>query len=579
MAGKLTPREIRQAMVALEQADPRHEIEVPMRDGCMLAADLYLPFPDPGRPVPAVVFGTPYDKRGVGAVAEGRFYQARDYAYISYDTRGRGKSEGEWRAHVNDGLDGHDVVEWVAAQPWCSGRVGTTGLSYGGWNQWATARERPPHLTCMASFAAAGRWMEEIPYTFGVFQLYFAYWVYGTRRRIQNSRSALDWETLLMQLPVTEMMDSLGAAPGTWPDMRDHDSLDEFWRGLRLDEDYARLDVPCLHVAGWHDREDLLGAFHHYESMMARSPRPQDQWLIVGPWPHVGTRYPQASYGGVAYGADAALDMDHLQLRFFEHFLKGIDSGWASEPKVRLFETGTNRWRSPATWAEPSARTPLYLRFQGGQTTLERERPAGAEVPRAYRYDPNDPVRVPGGLSYEEFYEPSLDESYLADRADVICYSSAPLEAPLLVSGWPRLELFASSDCEDTEWHVKLEDLGPDGRMLRVAAGCLRAVCRESLSYQVPLVRGQVTRFEVELNPVRHVFLPGHRLVLAVTSSDFPWFARNCNRVGRAVDQSNPLIALNSIFHGTGHASCLWLPVIEALDAEPGEASAASGTQ
>ncbi len=538
-----------------------------MRDGVLLAADVYLPDPDPGRPVPAIVFGTPYDKRGVGAVDEGRFLQARDYAYVSYDTRGRGKSEGEWRAHVHDGPDGHDVVEWVARQPWCDGRVGTTGLSYGGWNQWATAREHPPHLVCMASFAAAGRWMQEIPYTFGVFQLYFAYWVYGTRRRIMNSRSDLDWEALLMQLPVSELMDSLGAAPGTWPDMRDHDTLDEFWRSLRLDEDYRTIAVPCLHVAGWHDREDLLGAFHHYEQMLAASPRARDQWLICGPWPHVGTRYPQASYGGVDYGPAAAIEMDAIQLRFFDHFLKGYANGWPEVPRVQLFETGSNRWLTPPAWPRSTAAQPFHLRSGVQGAALRREAAPGPEPERSFRYDPKDPVRVPGGVSYEEFYEPPLDESYLTRRADVVFYATDPLDAPLAVSGWPQLELFASSDGEDTDWHVKLEDQGPDGRLIRVAAGCLRAACRESLSEMAPLVPGAVHRFEVELGPVTHVFQAGHRAVLAVTSSDFPWFARSCNRFGRAVEQRDPRVAVNTIHHGAEHPSRLWLPVVAEAEA------------
>ncbi|HEY6538092.1 MAG TPA: CocE/NonD family hydrolase, partial [Candidatus Dormibacteraeota bacterium] len=519
-----TPRERRQAQLTLVAADRRRELEVPTRDGVMLAADVYLPDPDPGRPVPAIVFGTPYDKRGFSAVAEGRFFQAREYAYVSYDSRGRGKSEGEWRAHVHDGPDGHDVVEWVAQQPWCDGRIGTTGLSYGGWNQWATAREHPAHLTCMASFAAAGRWMQEIPYTFGVFQLYFAYWIHATRRRIQNNRSTPDWERLLMQLPVSEMMAQLGAAPGTWGDLRDHDTLDDFWSGLRLDDDYPTIDYPCLHVAGWHDREDLLGAFHHYQSMMAASPRAGDQWLIVGPWPHVGTRYPQDSYRGVDYGAAAALDMDQIQLRFFDHWLKGAGNGWEKEPRVRLFETGSNRWLTPSAWPLPATRTPFYLRHRGDQLELDREPPATADPKRSYRYDPNDPVRVPGGLSYEEFYEPSLDETHLLQRPDVLVYLGPVFDSPLAISGWPSLELFADSDCDDTDWHIKLEDQGPDGRLTRVAAGCLRAVCRDSLANPSPLVPGQVTRFEVELNPVSHVFLAGHRLGLVVTSSDFPWF-------------------------------------------------------
>ncbi len=554
-----TPRQIRDSRLAHSLAAGPLELEVPMRDGLMLAADVYLP--RSGRAAPAIVLGTPYDKHRIGNADEGRFFQAHGYAYVAYDTRGRGKSEGQWRAHVNDGRDGHDVVEWVARQPWCDGKVGTTGLSYGGWNQWATAREHPPHLVCMASFAAAGRWMEEIPYTFGTFQLYFAYWVWGTRRRIQANRSAPDWERLLLQLPVSSIMESLDAAPGTWDDIRDHDTLDDFWRALRLDKDYCGLDLPCLHVAGWHDREDLLGAFHHYQSMMAASPRAADQWLIVGPWPHVGTRYPQSSYGGIAYGDEAALDMDHVLLRFFDHWLKGRENGWSSEPRVRLFETGTNRWLTPPSWPMSRDPAPFHLSLSGSEGRLSAAPPAGADPPRSYSYDPRDPVRVPGGLSYEEFYEPKLDESYLEQRADVLLYRTAPLRSPLAVSGWPRLELYGSSDGEDTAWHVKLEDQWPDGRLMRVAAGCLRASCRDSLSVPSPLVPGQVTRFDIEMSPVSHVFLPGHRAVLAITSSDFPWFARSCNRMGRAVDQTDPRIALNSVYHGAQGGSRLWLPL------------------
>ena len=108
------------------------------------------------------------------------------YVFVALDVRGRGKSEGEWRAFVNDGPDGHDAVEWIAEQPWCNGKVGTTGLSYKGWTQWATAAERPPHLTCMISTSAAGRWQQEIPYTDGCFQLYFGWWVFAVRRRISE---------------------------------------------------------------------------------------------------------------------------------------------------------------------------------------------------------------------------------------------------------------------------------------------------------------------------------------------------------------------------------------------------------
>jgi putative CocE/NonD family hydrolase len=554
-----TPRERLAAWMAAPV--PWFEAEVPMRDGVMLAADVYLPAgADAGAPVPAVVLGTPYDKRSPMHANEALMYQARGYAFVAFDVRGRGKSEGTWRAFVHDGRDGYDAVEWTAAQPWCDGNVGTTGLSYSGWNQWATARERPPHLRAMVSSAAAGRWQQEIPYTYGVFQLYFAYWVYATRRRVMADGDRVDWNRTLRILPVRRLMDGLGAVGETWPDMRDHDTLDAFWQHLRLDDHYADIDLPVLHVNGWHDLEDLLGGFAHYEGMAARSPARGRQRLIVGPWPHVGTRWPQRRYGGVDFGPAAALEMDDIHVRFFDRYLRGLDNGIDREPRLRLFEMGTNVWRELDTWP-PIAMRDLYLRHAYGRGALAPVAPDGDEGALTYRYDPLDPVTTPLDFARLSFDEPPLDQAYVERRSDVVLYTSAPLDRPLVVAGWPRLELYAATDGDDTDWHVRLTDVHPDGRSLRVTAGCLRAACRDSLRDPSPVTPDAVTRYEIELGPTLHAFLPGHRLRLVVTSSDFPWFARNLNRFGRIVDLDDPRVAHNRVHASPAFPSRLRLPV------------------
>lgn len=555
MEGK-TPRDRLNELMALEQTS--FEVEIPMRDGVMLAADVYLP--QGAGPAPAVVLGTPYDKSSPMHAPEGLLYQRSGYAYVSFDVRGRGKSEGEWRAFVNDGKDGYDVIEWVAAQPWCTGRVGTTGLSYSGWNQWATARERPPHLCAMVSSAAAGRWQQEIPYTFGVFQLYFAYWIYTTRRRIMADLTQVDWNELLMRLPVDDLMEALESPGLTWPDMRDHDSLDAFWQELRVDPYYKDIDVPVLHVNGWHDLEDLLGGMAHYEGMMQDSPAKERQQLIVGPWPHVGTRWPQSRYGGVDFGAAAALEMDEIHLRFFDHWLKGIENGVEQDPPVRIFEMGTNVWRAEQSWPLSGERKALRLGTDGEEGTLGRA-PEAAVGERSYRYDPQDPVTMPIDFARLSFDEPPVEQSYAESRPDVLVYTSPVLEEECVISGWPELTLYAATDCDDTDWHVKLTDVTPDGRSLRIASGCLRAACRESLEHPTPVVPGEIARYNVELGPTTHAFLPGHRIRLTVTSSDFPWFARSMNRFGHVAELGEPRVARNTVHHGGVHASRVRLPV------------------
>jgi putative CocE/NonD family hydrolase len=146
-------------------------------------------------------------------------------------------------------------------------------------------------------------------------------------------------------------------------------------------------------------------------------------------------------------------------------------------------------------------------------------------------------------------------------RADVLVYTSEVLSEELEISGWPHLELFASSDCDDTEWHVRITDVYPDGRSVKVCQGCRRASYRDSLEHPTPLVPGEIYAFDIELWPVEYAFQPGHQMRVTVTSSDFPWFARSLNQFGPLKDQSDPKIATNTVHHGAPHASRVRLPV------------------
>ena len=546
----------------------RFESGIPMRDGPELAADVYLPGEVPAAGVPAIVEVTPYGKDNSVLIADdAELYQSNGYAFVAVDTRGRGKSEGEWLAFVNDPEDTHDVIEWVAAQPWCNGRVGTTGLSYMGWVQWAAASERPPHLLAMVSTSAAGRWQQEIPYTNGVFQLYFGWWCYATRRRINESAGAevADWEEILRTLPVGALGEVIDGTGATWETVSGRDTLDDFWRQLRFDDRYDEIDVPCLHVTGWYDLEDLLGAFHHYEHMVRSSPARDSQYLLVGPWSHVKSRYPDRECGSVDFGEDAAVDMDAEHLRWFDYWLKEIPNGLEEVERVRLFEPGANTWRSAPAWPLSRSRTSLYL----GGGTLAADPPVD-EAATEYRYDPLDPTPTGVDVRRYPFEDVGLDQAANESRDDVVCFTSEPLSEPFTISGWPLAELHASSDCDDTDWHVKLTDVTPDGRSLRVSQGCLRAGCRDSLEAPSPLVPGEVYRFEVELWPTHHVFLPGHRIRVTVTSSDFPWFARNLNRFGPVRDQAEPRVARNVVRHGPATASRIILPTVSGAPPQSG---------
>lgn len=557
-----TPHDRFIAVMTAAAADalPVFETGIPMRDGIELSADVYLPTQG-GAAAPAVVTMTPYDKSGGLVAPEARVYQEHGYAYVAVDVRGRGKSEGEWRAFVNDGQDGHDIIEWVAAQPWCTGKVGTTGLSYMGWTQWATAAERPPHLTCMISTSAAGRWQQEIPYTDGCFQLYFGWWVYVVRRRITEwyGVSQTDWDEVLRRLPLEAIGDFIGPAGQTWRDMMDHDTLDAFWRDLRFDDRYQEIDVPCLHVTGWYDLEDLLGAFHHYEGMMQASPAREQQRLIVGPWSHVNSRFPHSAYGGVEFGPEAALEMDAIHLAWCNYWLKGEQNAALDAAPARLFETGSNRWREAAHWPLANNEASYYLGWDGSEGGLTHDVQDGD--PRSYRYDPSDPTPTRMDVRLYPLEDVPIIMNEVEDRPDVIAYTSTPLAAAVTVSGWPHLEFWGSSDCDDTEWHVKLTDVDAAGQSVKVCQGCLRASYRDSKEFPTPLTPGEPAKFTVELWPAHHTFLPGHRIRITITSSDFPWFARSLNQFGPLKDQATPRVATNTIHHGAATPSRVILPI------------------
>jgi putative CocE/NonD family hydrolase len=234
--------------------------------------------------------------------------------------------------------------------------------------------------------------------------------------------------------------------------------------------------------------------------------------LIVGPWSHGDSRNPHSSYAEIECGPEAALEMDDVHLAWFDYWLKGEATDAMASPPARLFETGSNRWRDADHWPLASGERSLSLGWDGENGWLSEDVPAPDSLERSYRYDPLDPVPTRMDVKRYRIEGVSIDMTEIETRADVVTYTSEPLRETLVVSGWPHLELWASSDRDDTEWHVKLTDVDESGRSIKVCQGCLRASYRDSLEHPTPLTPGEPHRFDIELWPVHHAFLPGHRI-------------------------------------------------------------------
>ena len=326
----------------------------------------------------------------------------------------------------------------------------------------ATVSQQPPHLKAAMPFSAGWPLAGGNPLHTAASRIFFVWWWAMVRRRIlEQARSVVE---LLRPLADRCGGGTAGAGRAGLAEFMGHETLDELWRSRRWDGQYD-FDVPCLHVTGWHDREDITGAFHHYEEMIAHSPAPQ--WLLVGPWSHVSSPLALPALCRRPF-PDASLDMTAIELRFFDHFLKGEDNGVEEEPRVRI-TTRAPAWQTRPGWKGDTRELELFL---GSDRKLLEQ--GGAEGEDSYRYDPMNP----DGLRFpiEDLpLEPPLDLGEFEEQDGVIGWTGEPLGKDVTVRGWGELEVWAASDREDTEWYAKIADVDPDGKCLWVGWGCLRA--------------------------------------------------------------------------------------------------------
>jgi uncharacterized protein len=562
-------------------------VKVPMRDKTMLSTDVYFPVGGSAR-LPVILIRTPYDKapyRKPDSVAH--HFAAQGYIVAVQDTRGRHESDGNYTAFEGDVTDGYDTTDWLSKQSWSNGNIGTYGCSYVGDVQILQAQLRHPNLKAMipqaagSSIGAAG----DRYYYFGArkagnldFASGFGWFSNeGNKDRTKPARKIPDSELRKVwgTLPLLGMVERAGGAPSDWNDIVSRSLTDPWWDQFGYLKGKERFNVPALHIGSWYDFgvAEVLLEFNmlrtNAESALARD----NQFAVISPTNHCQSETGTSEHtvvGGRDLG-DARFQYYALYLKWFDHWLKGIDNGVTKQPKLMLYVMGKNQWRGEQEWPLKRKKyTRYYLHSDGhantksGTGTLSDKAPAQEPVDR-YTYDPGNPVPSLGGpicCTGDPHADGSYDQSEVETRPDVLVYTTPALERGIEVTGPLKVVLYASSSAKDTDFTAKLVDVYPDGKAYNVQEGVLRARYREGFTKTAWMKSGEPNEIPIDLEATSNYFGPGHRIRLEISSSNFPRFDRNLNTGGNNFDETKWLSADNQIHHAGGKASYILLPVI-----------------
>lgn len=562
------------------------ERDVPVRthDGTILSANVLRP-DRPGR-YPVVITQTPYGKDGPTGLFLGRandFLVSRGYVQVIVDVRGTGSSAGQWDSFGEDEQqDGYDVVEWAAAQPWSDGKVGLTGPSYMGFNQLLTAARKPPHLEAIFPIVPMADGYRDITFSGGDINASFIpLWLGlvsagslapaphttdGTLQGLTRGVTTLAQHASgIAGFQASTLLNSIAGGDVTYDG--------PFWKTRSPLEVVDRVDVPAFVVGGLHDLFQR-GTPLIYERLRGRVPTK----LVMGPWTHV------SGSQGAGLAAAGMPSIGDLQLRWFDHWLKGMDTGIDRIPAVTQWTSGLDRYETQQDWPHVKLDPERWHLRSGGR--LERGKPSGAEVAQSFVQHPLSGICT---LSLGQWTAglaeplPCFSDERPNELAGGVRYTSAPLERDLRLSGPVAARVWLTTTASDAAVTVRVQDVAPSGKVTALSNGWqsagFRAVdasrTREVRGHVVqpwhpftresvrPVRAGEPTALDVEVFPLNAVVRKGHRLQVTIDPADFPHLVPTLPALSRRLG------GRVSILTGPDHASSVTLPVVGDTCANP----------
>ncbi len=554
----------------------RWGVAVPTRDGVKLNATLYLPSGKPG-PTPVVFTLTPYISDTYHERAA--YFARHGLAFALVDARGRGNSGGDFEPFAHEARDGHDVVEWLARQPWCNGKVAMWGGSYAGFDQWATLKEFPPHLATIVPAAAAHPGVD-FPAFQNIPAPYLVQWLTLTSGRTPNAKLFGDqafWiasfrQRYVQHRPFAELDAICGNPSPHFQRWLRHPEPDAYFDAMApTPADYARMNLPILTITGHYD-DDQAGAMTYYERHMqyGSAPGKARHYLLVGPWDHAGTRTPAREVGGLTFGKASMVDLNALHKQWYDWTMQGGLRPKFLKRRVAYYVAGAEHWQYAdsleAIGAQPTA---LYLHSDGRANDAFRSgdlraEPPGREPADAYVYDPLD-LR-PAEQEREELKKPLTDQrSALHRYGNGVVYHGTSLPAAVQLVGRLKLTVWITLDVPDTDFQADVYEIQADGTSILLASDLKRARYRESLRQAKPVPAGVPVRYEfASFNWIARRLAKDSRLRLVVACPNTIYLQKNYNSGGVVAHETakDARTAHVRVLHDAAHPSTLEVPIV-----------------
>lgn len=557
-------------------------VKIPLRDGVKLNATLYRP-KDQKAPLPCVFTLTPYISQTYHD--RGMYFAAHGYVFLTVDARGRGNSEGHFTPLLQEANDGPQVVEWLARQPYCNGKVAMWGGSYAGYDQWATAKGVPPHLTTIIPVASP-RPGVDFPAINNIHYSYDMQWITAiSGHTLQESIFEDDgfWkekfgEMYLNHRPFKDLDAIVGNPSASFQTWLTHPSVDAYWDSYNpTPRQFAKINLPILTITGQYDG-DQPGALSFYREHLeyASAAAKAKHYLIIGPWDHFGTRTPDAEYGGIKFGKASLIDMNQLLKDWYDWTMKDGMKPAFLKNKVAyyLFGDSVAQWRYASSLATVTAEMqPMFLTSVNGSAndvfaagSLTADKPVNADEPDHYVYDPltvQSSAWDPEGDEADPNFLTSV-RGLLASSGKFLVYYTPAFKQDTDLAGFFKLATWISLNQPDTDIAATVYAILPNGHSELLAVDILRARYRESLRKVSFAKPGVIEKYEFDhFTFIARHLAKGSRLRLVIGPVNSRNWEKNYNSDGVVADESgnDARTVTVTLYHDAEHPSALYLPI------------------